>query len=80
MEEEKGFYKLERGAKRDTVLFGTNIVNRDYSLLIENKDTYTYPTDGWVYYDSYDAAASGLGFDADEFREELFPSEIEELF
>ena len=75
MEEEKGFYKLEVGAKRNVVHHGTKISNKDYHLLIENKDTYTYPVDGWVYYESYDAAASGLGFNAEEFREELFPTE-----
>ena len=25
--------------------------NGDYSLLKEQKDTYTYPTDGWSWYD-----------------------------
>ena len=78
MEEEKGFYKLEPGGKRDTVSFGTNLLNRDFHLTLENKDTHTYPVDGWVYYDSYEAAASGLGFDAEEYREELFPPPIED--
>lgn len=76
---EEGFYKLEVGAKRNTVLFGTNISNRYYHLSIENKDNHTYPVDGWVYYDSYEAAASGLGFNEDEFREDLFPSYIEDI-
>ena len=35
------------------------------------------PGDGWTHFESLDSAASGLKFDAEEFRESLFPSDEE---
>ena len=38
-----GFYKLD-----GDLIYGPNFVyNKDYELLKENKDTYSYPIDGW---------------------------------
>jgi len=47
MELKPGFYKeTEEGW-----YYAPNAVyNGDYSLLKEQKDTYTYPTDGWSWY------------------------------
>jgi hypothetical protein len=42
------------------------------------KDTYTYPVDGWTYYDSFDEAATAFNLtDAqkEQFKEDLFPTE-----
>ena len=77
MEEEKGFYKLETGGKRSVVLHGTNISNKDYNLAIENKDTHTYPVDGWTYFDTFEEATTFFNVTAEEkelFKEDLFPS------
>ena len=53
-----GFYKLDG----DMLLYGANFaVNANYELYKEQKDTYTYPVDGWSWYESEQAACSGNG-------------------
>ncbi len=48
-----GFYKKDE----TQILFAPNIVEgQGYTLLIGEKDSYSYPVDGWVYADSLDAA------------------------
>jgi hypothetical protein len=48
-----GFYKKED----DVLLYGEHSVeNAEYTLLIENKDQYTYPVDGWYLFDSEEKA------------------------
>lgn len=48
-----GFYKKQEAE----ILFAPNIVEGNgYVLFIENKDDYSYPVDGWIYADSFDAA------------------------
>jgi len=52
MDDTSGFYKLD-----NTLLYGPNFVlNRDYELRRETKDNYTYPVDGWYWFDSEAAA------------------------
>jgi len=47
-----GFYKLD-----GQLLYGPNFVlNANYELRIETKDNYTYPVDGWYYFDNEDDA------------------------
>ena len=79
MEEEKGFYKLEPSNKgRPVLIHGRYLINKNYTLHISQKDTYTYPVDGWTYYDSFDEAATAFNLtDAqkDQFKEDLFPTE-----
>ena len=54
---EEGFYKLDNGE----ILYAPNIVEGPgYVLLINEKDTYVYPIDGWVYADSQANAAEFL--------------------
>lgn len=49
----QGFYKKED----ITILYAPNIVQGpNYVLLAENKDTYNYPVDGWIYAVSLDDA------------------------
>lgn len=53
MEEEiqdtSGFYKFENEEWK----FGPNkVINLNYTLEKELKDTYTYPIDGWAWYDN----------------------------
>ena len=79
MEEEKGFYKLEPSNKgRPVLIHRRYLINKNYTLHISQKDTYTYPVDGWTYYDSFDEAATAFNLtDAqkEQFKEDLFPTE-----
>jgi hypothetical protein len=80
MEEEKGFYKLEVGAEESVMIHGTSLINNNYTLEISQKDTYTYPVDGWTYFDSFDEAAVGFNLtesQKEQFKEDLFPSDQE---
>lgn len=44
-----GFYKNDNGE----LLFGTSrILNANYKLYREFHDQYTYPTDGWYWFDN----------------------------
>ena len=53
-----GFYKLDG----DMLLYGANFaVNANYELYKEQKDTYTYPVDGWSWYESEQAACIANG-------------------
>lgn len=53
-----GFYKFDEGM----LLYGaTSVLNANYTLSIEQKDTYTYPVDGWSWYESEETACSGNG-------------------
>jgi len=48
-----GFYKNDNGM----LLFGENlVVNTEYELVIENKDKYNYPVDGWYLFESEEKA------------------------
>ena len=75
MEEENGFYKLEVGAKRSVMLFATHLEHKDYTLDISLKETYTYPLDGWNYFENLTEACAFYNIDEEEQREILFPSE-----
>mgnify|MGYP006078529247 FL=1 len=75
MEEEKGFYKLEVGAKRSLVLFSTHLESKNFTLDISLKDAYDYPVDGWIYCDTLNGACESFSIDPEEFREELFPTD-----
>ena len=81
MDEEKGFYKLEVGAKRSMMVHGTHLLNKDYTLHISQKDTYTYPVDGWIYFDTCAEACQDFGVSEEDHRYYLFPSDdlIEDL-
>ena len=53
-----GFYKNLDGF----VLHGPNFVlNKDYELRSETKDEYTYPVDGWYWFDSKEEAYEFFG-------------------
>jgi len=52
-----GFYKNDNG----TLLYGPNFVlNKNYELRAENKDQYTYPIDGWYWFESQEQANETL--------------------
>jgi hypothetical protein len=57
MEETKGFYKND-----GTLLYGPNFVlNANYELRKETKDDYTYPVDGWYWFDTRQEALDFFG-------------------
>lgn len=57
MEDTSGFYKLYG----DELVFAPNAVyNKDFTLLREEKNTYTYPIDGWEWFDSKENAETKL--------------------
>jgi len=76
---EEGFYKLEVGAKRPVLLFATHLESQEWSLTLENKDDYTYPVDGWRYFDTLSNACSHYDIDEEDWREEFFLTESEEM-
>jgi len=43
---ERGFYKLSEG----NLLFATAVSSMGYTLLLEEKDSYDLPIDGWYYF------------------------------
>lgn len=60
---ESGFYKNDNG----TPLYAPNfVINKNFELLRENKDGYTYPVDGWTWFDSVEEAAAAMGFELPE--------------
>ena len=75
MEEEKGFYKLEPSNKgRPVLVHGQNLINKNYTLHISQKDTYTYPVDGWTYFDTFSGACQHFSVSEEDHRYYLFPS------
>ena len=75
MEEEKGFYKLEPSNKgRAVLVHGQLLLNKNYTLDISQKDTYTYPVDGWTYFDTFSGACQHFSVSEEDHRYYLFPS------
>lgn len=59
MNDTSGFYKLD-----GVLLYGPNFVlNANYELRKETKDQYTYPTDGWYWFDTEEEAYSFFGIE-----------------
>ena len=76
MEEEKGFYKLEPSTKgRPQLIHGTFLLNRDWTLDVALKDTYTYPVDGWRYFDTLSEACAHYEVSEEQWRNILFPTD-----
>ena len=54
---EQGFYKLD-----GSLLYGPNFVlNANYELRKESKDSHSYPVDGWSWFENENAARSFFG-------------------
>lgn len=55
----QGFYKIDPSGD---LLFGPNFVlNANFELYPDQKDTYTYPVDGWYWFDDEETARETLG-------------------
>lgn len=56
-QDSSGFYKYE-----EILLHGPNAVHGpDFSLLKEEKDNYSYPVEGWYWFDSEEVAKEFFG-------------------
>jgi len=47
------FYKM---INESDYTFGPEVLSAEYQLLTEDKDTYTYPIDGWIWANSEEEA------------------------
>jgi hypothetical protein len=47
------FYKL---LENQSLTFGPCVISAEYELLTEFKDSYTYPVDGWYWFDTLEEA------------------------
>jgi len=58
---EKGFYKLDNGS----LLFGKIVTSQEYLLIVEEKDIYELPIDGWYFFESEVEAKEFFGIIAE---------------
>lgn len=75
---DSGFYKVDPDGA--TLLFGRfYVLNANYELHRHLKDTYTYPVDGWSWYESEDAARLALDLPKPKTAEEIREEKLAEL-
>ena len=60
------FYKL---IDEKNYTFGPEVLSVEYQLLTEDKDTYTYPVDGWIWFDTEEEARAYFGLPPAEVTE-----------
>lgn len=60
---ENGFYKYEN---EQLLYASTYVKGPSIELLIEDKDTYTYPKDGWSYFETKQEALDFFGIEEDK--------------
>jgi hypothetical protein len=57
-----GFYKLEGVVPDAVLLYGPNyVLSADYQLYRDQHETYTYPVDGWYWFDTQSDARTFFG-------------------
>jgi hypothetical protein len=62
-----GFYKCES----ETLSYGPNFVlNKNFELRVESKDSYTYPIDGWYWFSSVEDAYAFFNISVPENNQE----------
>jgi len=72
-----GFYKLDHDG---SFLYGRfYVLNANYELHRHLKDTYTYPVDGWSWYESEQSAMLALGYVPPKTEEEIRAEKLQEL-
>lgn len=56
-----GYYKLDPGG---SLLYGKWVIGpyNSFSLNVDNKDTNTYPIDGWYWFDTREDAVAYLNY------------------
>lgn len=60
------FYKNDN----EQILEAERVYNKNYTLLIEEKDSYELPIDGWFYFESIELAAAEFGIELPIEKEE----------
>lgn len=53
-EDTSGFYKLDES--EDILYASYAVYNKDYTLLKDQKDSFTYPVDGWYWFNTREEA------------------------
>lgn len=62
----QGFYKYD-----DQLLYGPNfIMNANYQLLKESHAEYTYPVDGWYWFNSLEEACNHFGINIEDYLDD----------
>jgi len=54
----QGFYKNDNGS---LLWSADKVINDNFELLIDQKDIYSYPVEGWIWADTTEEAKSILG-------------------
>jgi hypothetical protein len=69
MMDTSGFYKYKN---ESNLLYGhSKVINKNYQLCRESKDQYTYPVDGWYWFDSLADAREFFNIPDPEPEEEI---------
>lgn len=69
-QKDSGFYKVDPDGV--TLLYGRfYVLNANYELWRDQKDTYTYPTDGWSWFESEAEARAALNCPVPKTPEEI---------
>lgn len=65
-----GFYSKEHMLRAGKFVYGPG-----FTLIAENKDDYTYPVEGWTWFDSAEEAAAALQVNIEDINLDLPPAE-----
>lgn len=77
-EKDSGYYKVDPDGV--TLLYGRfYVLNANYELWRDQKDSYTYPVDGWSWYESEDEARLALNCPRPKTDEEIREEKLAEL-
>jgi histidinol-phosphate/aromatic aminotransferase/cobyric acid decarboxylase-like protein len=77
-EKDSGFYKVDPDGV--TLLYGRfYVLNANYELWRDEKDTYTYPVDGWSWYESEAEARTALNCPVPPTEEEIRAAKLADL-
>lgn len=77
-QKDSGFYKVDPDGV--TLLYGRfYVLNANYELWRDQKDTYTYPIDGWSWYESEAQARDILNCPKPKTEEEMLADKLEQV-
>jgi hypothetical protein len=66
MENTKGFYKEQEGS----LIYAPNtVLHKDFQLYKEQQETYTYPVEGWYWFNTREDAEAFFGIVPEETEE-----------
>lgn len=69
MSDTSGFYKVDDNL---LLLYAQNfVISSQFSLIREDKDSYVYPIEGWMWFDSDEAARTYFNIPAPEPQPDL---------